>query len=87
MDVLHEELKEPVPSTVVVIKPETSKNPVNKSSVRSKRLLGGQTILDKHNRYLPEGKFELFRVHTIIARSQWEIISSLFHGYLSTSVC
>ena len=54
MDLLHEELKEPV--RPVVTKQESStKKPANKVATRSKRLLGGQTIGHNQNREMTQG--------------------------------
>ncbi|XP_046844176.1 ubiquitin carboxyl-terminal hydrolase 20-like isoform X2 [Xenia sp. Carnegie-2017] len=48
MDLLHEEMKEPMPPED--IKPEIPLRKLTKRmSSRSKRLLGGQTIVEKHN--------------------------------------
>ena len=48
MDLLHEELKEPVPPAV--IRQETSSRKLtNSTPTKSKRLLGGQTMVDRPN--------------------------------------
>ena len=44
MDLLHEELKEPVPPAVVKQETSAKKLTNTSSSTRSKRLLGGQTM-------------------------------------------
>ena len=53
MDLLHEELKEPVPPAE--IRQDVSpRKPANKTPTRSKRLLGGQTMVDRENEELKQ---------------------------------
>ena len=54
MDLLHEELKEPVPP-VVTRQELSTKKPANKVTARSKRLLGGQTMGHNQNGELTKG--------------------------------
>lgn len=59
MDLLHEELKEPLPP--VANSPNVSPGkPVKNTSTRSKRLLGGQMMqADTQNGELPQSNYEI----------------------------
>ncbi|XP_028394952.1 ubiquitin carboxyl-terminal hydrolase 33-like isoform X2 [Dendronephthya gigantea] len=69
MDLLHEELKEPVPP-VANIQDASPEKPVNNVSTRSKRLLGGQTMqADRQNGELPQNGSRKSRTNRYNLRS------------------
>ncbi|CAB4012687.1 ubiquitin carboxyl-terminal hydrolase 20, partial [Paramuricea clavata] len=68
MDFLHEELKEPVPPALN--RQETPpRKPENRTSTRSKRLLGGQTVADTQNGELTQNRLRKSRANRYNLRS------------------